>query len=524
MEIKKKITANSVKQGNLTDRDCKYYANFLKCNIEEIKQWAYLKLPTVEEITNYLESQDLCPYEINKKILEDATIVTVPYIFFFNPFIRRNLLDWMNFNIEDIILIVDEAHNLPNYAREIMTNELSIDSIKIARREANEFGNPILLDDIVVSRFLRKLEELLILASKEYVFEDDGFIPPHELKTELMHHFKITSKKLNTIIEEIITHGEIIKDKRRNEGKLARSFIHSIGIFLEFWINLEAEYYTKLVYSGRNSKIEAFCMDPSIATQIVNLCHSSIHISGTLKPLDEYRDSIGLDINTSIASFSSPFPKENLKLIYLNDITTKYEEITKDEKIIEKIEKYVLEICNSINRNVMVFFPSFKLMNRFLDDGIHFSFQKQFYKEEKGISQKILMKRIESFKNSTNSVLFSVIGGRVSEGMDFPGKQLEAVIIIGIPYPKPTAKQRALQHYYEVKFNKGWEYTVRAPTSRKILQAIGRMIRDDSDRGVAIILDKRAIQFREYLNKLNVSGDIVKDLSEFFDLNNNFQF
>lgn len=513
---KKKATIKSIKEGNLSPKYCKFYANFLHCNIDEIKEWSYLRLPTVEETINYLELKNLCPYEINKKLIEDAIIVTVPYIFFFNPFIRRNLLDWMNCRIEDIILIIDEAHNIPNYAREIMSVELSLEVLKIARKEANEFKNPILFNDVVITQFLRKLEEILKNSAKEYVLEEDGFVPPHEIKIELMHYFKITSKKLNTIIEDLITHGEIIKDKKRKEGRLPRSYIHAVGSFLLFWLDLEAESYTKLVYLSKNSKFEAYCMDPSLATDIVNLCHSSFHISGTLKPLDEYRDSLGLSKNTSIASFPSPFSKENLKIFYVTDVSTKYEELLKDEKIIEKLENYVIKICNSVEKNIVVFFPSFKLMEKFLDDGILFHFNKQFFLEEQGISQKKLMKRIEKFKAEGNAVLFSVIGGRVSEGIDFPGRQLEVVVIVGIPYPKPTAKQRALQHYYDVKFNKGWEYTVHAPTTRKLLQSIGRLIRDEEDRGVAVILDKRAIHFKEHLEGLEETNNVVLDLIRFF--------
>ena len=111
--------------------------------------------------------------------------------------------------------------------------------------------------------------------------------------------------------------------------------------------------------------------------------------------------------------------------------------------------------------------------------------------------------------------MFSVIGGRISEGMDFPAEELEIAVIVGIPYPKPTARQRGLQQYYEVKFRKGWEYTVEAPTARKILQSIGRLIRDENDRGVAVILDRRAPRFKKYIRDMTESKDLLKDIDGF---------
>jgi DNA excision repair protein ERCC-2 len=107
------------------------------------------------------------------------------------------------------------------------------------------------------------------------------------------------------------------------------------------------------------------------------------------------------------------------------------------------------------------------------------------------------------------------MGGRISEGMDFPAEQLEIAILVGIPYPKPTARQRGLQNYYDHKFGKGFEYAVQAPAARKMLQAIGRLIRNENDRGVAIILDKRAPRFHRYIREMRESKDLLADIDTF---------
>jgi len=109
------------------------------------------------------------------------------------------------------------------------------------------------------------------------------------------------------------------------------------------------------------------------------------------------------------------------------------------------------------------------------------------------------------------------MGGRISEGMDFPAEQLEIAVIVGIPYPKPTARQRGLQNYYDVKFGKGWEYTVQAPAARKMLQAIGRLIRNENDRGVAVILDKRAPRFHQYIKEMQESKELLSDMNRFMN-------
>jgi len=286
------------------------------------------------------------------------------------------------------------------------------------------------------------------------------------------------------------------------------------------------DQYTKLVVDaagGKNPRVEAYCLDPSLGAEIIKHFHSTIHMSGTLEPLEEYRDSLGLPEDTELISYPSPFPENNRKILFVKDVSTKYDEFLKDEKIVTRIGKYISNICNSFPKNTMVFFPSFNIMSMFKRNDTLNSINRCVYFEEQKMSQAALMELISDFKehgnnNGEKAALFSVMGGRISEGMDFPAEQLEIVVIVGIPYPKPTARQRALQHYYDLKFRKGWEYTVEAPAARKILQSIGRLIRDEDDRGVAVILDRRATRFKKYIRYLEESNNPLKDINDFLNI------
>jgi len=138
------------------------------------------------------------------------------------------------------------------------------------------------------------------------------------------------------------------------------------------------------------------------------------------------------------------------------------------------------------------------------------------YHERRDMDQDGFMKVINEFKQARGKAfMHAIAGGRVSEGIDFPGTEMELAIIAGVPYPKPTAKHRAFQHFCELKFGSGWEIAVEAPTTRKLQQAIGRLIRSETDRGVAVILDKRAVHFLESLSAKKTS-DPVSDANEFF--------
>ena len=529
----KKLAASNKNKG------CKYYRSYIgdKQKIDSIVEWTKNNLPTAEEFIEFCEKKAVCPYEINKMMIREAVVVVVPYVYVFDKTIRNMLFDWLSVSDDDIILIVDEAHNLPNYIRDLFSAQLSMWMLNSCVLEAKKFGDPKLSGGKVsVSKFCKMLIEIISVLRDTYVYgilengirtnayvKNDAFIPSHELESEIMSRLKITSKTLHDIVSDLAAYGEKIQEYQQKEGKLPRSYLHKLGAFLEFWINVEMDQYIKLVVDssgGKNPHIEAYCLDPSIGTGIINEFHSSIHMSGTLEPLEEYRDSLGLSKETELVFYPSPFSKENRKIFFVKDVTTRYDEIARDKKIVPRMWQHITDICNTFPKNIMVCFPSFNTLSLFQNKGSFDDIKRCLYVEEQSMSQSDLMDLVTSFKscgleNGSGAALFSVMGGRISEGMDFPAEQLEIAVIVGIPYPKPTARQRGLQKYYDFKFGKGWEYTVKAPAARKLLQSIGRLIRDENDRGVAVILDKRAPRFSQYIRDMRESRDILDDIHMF---------
>jgi DNA excision repair protein ERCC-2 len=316
------------------------------------------------------------------------------------------------------------------------------------------------------------------------------------------------------------SHGDVVRELRRKNGLLPRSYLHSVGAFMSLWLGVESDAYVKLILDGEAPRLEAYCMDPSLAAEPLHRCHSSIHMSGTLSPLDEYRQSMGLGERTVERTFPNIFPPGNRQVLFDPSVSMKYEDRIVDDSLPVIVRK-ASEVCRATTRNTAVFFPSYDIMEQSLAGGLGDDLGRRIFVEERGLHQQELMDTIDEFKKEgrkgeEGAVLFSVMGGRVSEGIDFPDRELEVAVLMGIPYPKPTAKQKALQYYYDIKFGKGWDYTVRGPTARRLLQTIGRLIRSESDRGVAVILDRRAAQFKEYIPDLLESEDPAKGVADFW--------
>ncbi len=495
---------------------CRFYANTISTDLKTVMRFAREDLPTAEEFVDHCVDRGLCPYEAAKMLVPAADVVAAPYIMFFDGFIRRTLLDWMETGLSEIVLIVDEAHNLPAYARELQSAKLTDLSLRMADREVDEHGDPEIGDGTSLKDLISMVAGALDKAVDEYLVDEDGIIPQSFLEEELMFSTHVTSRALAGMISQAMNYGEMVRDQRRLDGRLPRSFVHRMAGFLTAWHTLDEAEYVKLVSVGELKALEAYCLDASIACRAVLQCHASVHMSGTLAPMEDYSETIGLPSDARLAQIPSPFPPENRLVIYADDVTSRHDDIARDSSILERMTGRITSILNEVPRNTMVFYPSYALMERISPEASDLTGGRRAYSEQRSMDQGELMELVRCFKSPDGrAVMHAITGGRISEGMDFPGEEMEVAIIAGIPYPKPTARQRAFQHFCELRFGRGWEHAVKAPTSRKVNQAIGRLIRSESDRGVAVILDKRATHFEDTVGAVR-SEDVLADVEEFF--------
>jgi len=503
---------------DLTDLDgCPYYARVLQADLEELVERFSAKLPAPHEFEKYCRDENLCAYELSKKLVPHARLVTAPYAFFFHPHIRRSLLQWMGVGPDRIDLVVDEAHNLPNHLRDLTTVALPQESVRRARAEVAERGDFQLPDGPSATRFFdlvgAAVEELILALARD----DDAVLPTSVFEDALLTAMGGTSHRLDTWLGALATWGENLKEERRRERHLPRSWVHTVALTLLSWPQLEGEGYVKVATRLPRPALEAYALDASGAARPILDCHLSVHLSGTLAPLEEYRDSLGLGESTRLVDVPSHFPPENRRYLYDPTVTTRFEELRADPRAIGRLADRLVEVLQCLPVKTAVFFPSFDLLQKVLEAGLQSQLPGNVFIEYSKVPIGDLWRSIEGWKKDPNgTVLIGVAGGRLSEGIDYPDEELEAVVLVGIPYPRPTAKREALRTYLDAKTGKGWEYTVEAPAQRAILQACGRMIRSENDRGIAIILDRRAPTFAKQLPGLAPIGDLAATTRAFY--------
>jgi len=495
---------------------CMYHLRGLQAGSEPLLEWARETAPDAEAFSAHVTGAGQCPHVLSRALLAEAELVVAPYVYLFSPFLRAPLLRAMNVALADVIVIVDEAHNLPDHARDLATPRLSVRTLELALQEARQFGDPSVLGTTSLARFVHGLTDVLHEIRDSYLDAeaDDALVAPDEFDALLLSQFRTNTPALDrglTVMEE---YAASVRESRRRQGKVPRSYVGTVAAFLRAYREIDPSTHAPLVErDGSHVRLVAFALDPSVVTGVLADSSGSIHMSGTLAPLEEYRETIGLDPDrATLARFPSPFPPENRLVLVDDTVTTRHDDLARDPTLWNDIAARLREIRAATDRNMAVFLPSYETLHR-LAPALQ---GRPSFLEVRGERQDSLMDRLGAFKASRGGTLVSVVGGRLAEGLDFPDDELEVVVIVGLPYPKPTAKGEALVRFYDRRFGRGWEWAIKVPMMRRILQAAGRLIRTPTDRGVVVLLDRRAAMLRDAFSERTVTEDPARDVATFF--------
>ncbi len=503
---------------DLVDLDgCPYYARVLSSDLDGLAERFRAKPPFPHELDAFCREENLCAYELTKRLAPHARVVTAPYAFFFHPFIRRALFDWLRVRPDEVDLVVDEAHNLPSYLRDLTTVSLPLDSVRRAREEVQERGDFQLSEGPSATRFFdvvaASIEELV----HALVREEDAVLPPNLFEETLLAAVGGTTHRLDTWLGSLATWGENLKEERRKERHLPRSWTHTVALTLLSWPKLEPPQYAKVATRAPRAAIEAYALDAAVPAQPVLESHLSVHLSGTLAPLEEYRDALGFGSAARLLDVPSYFPPEHTRYLYDASVTTQFEALRSDPHAIARLADRIARVLEALPVKTAVFFPSFELMQKVLGAGLQAQLPPNAFIEYAKVPIADLWRSVEGWKSDPKgTVLLGVAGGRLSEGIDYPDEELEAVVLVGIPYPRPTAKRLALREFLDKTTGRGFEYTIEAPAQRVIRQAVGRMIRSENDRGIAILLDRRAPKFASALPGLAPLEDLPRLARSFY--------
>ncbi|WP_034448805.1 ATP-dependent DNA helicase [Butyrivibrio sp. AE2032] len=452
---------------------------------------------TPEKITEIALRHGICPHEFMLDTMNYCTVVIGDYNHIFSP--RVSMISKEPGN-QRIAVLVDEAHNMIDRGRDMFSASFSLSLIDemlqdfkgrdtkietMIHQLRNYFVNIGTCFDSSSSCFklMEEADEHKVLMTENWEAMRQ---PPRQLYAKLWY----TISRLSPVLDRL-EQGQC----RRTSMKFFFEARYFLTVLEHYFDNA---YITTASREGKEITITLNCLDcASKLDYIIRDRMSVIFFSATFTPYEYYRNClVGPDCDySSFLRLPSPFPPENLEIMIDSDISTAYKNrsLTQDE-----LASRIAECLKDRTGNHMIFFPSFEYLQQIMPR-LSNELTSKGVSDFKIISQITDMTSIEkenflkSFSEPYKGLLIgaAVLGGHFGEGIDLVGDKLTGVVIVGVGLPKITPERQILSNYYSERFGDGFAFAYRFPGWQKVLQAVGRVIRTETDTGFALLIDSR---------------------------------
>ncbi len=457
-----------------------------------------------ETIVSIANKHSICPFELELDLSLYSDIIICDYNYVYDP--TAYLKRYFDEDSTHHIVLVDEAHNLVERSKDMFSAELKKSTLEKAKKAQRHISN-------------KKIKNILAKIGKMFD-EYDSSLEYGQTKIDDL------SEEGYKIINRFVTvYQEVNKENNKDVSKELTELFIEVNKFLKISELISERYLIYIDKSETDLILKFYCLDASRFIKEKNrMVNSSVMFSATLSPIDYYIDLLGGDkTNSPSLSLNSPFPKENLKLLIAPKISTRYKN---RDKTYQDVANYILAFINAKKGNYFIYLPSYEYLDNLLKV-IEFPKNVDVHIQNKEMSESEKEEFISSFKkkNRKTVVGLAIIGGAFGEGIDLVGDSLIGVVIVGIGLPKINFESNEVVEYYKKNEINGFNYAYTYPGMNKVMQAVGRLIRSETDRGAALLIDERymwndyKILFKKEWDNYEVvvnEEDIRDSLQKFF--------
>ncbi len=442
------------------------------------------ELITPEKIAKKAKEYGVCPHELSLDVSLFCDLIIGDYNYLFDPMVRLQRYftakgPWL--------FLIDEAHNLPDRLREMYDGGLSLSRLHALYEALLREGEGGKLR-AALDLSMRYFREAIAPRAKDgektggereesgnlYRELPEGLLP---ILSELYVALESRLRRKEGLSSEIIT---ILREFRQELKRL-------LCILSEY-----GEGFRLLCAAdkGGDVRIRTLCLDTATpARHALSLGHGAVFFSATLSPLSFYRDLLGGDAASLLLDIPSPFDRDNLSIAVMDKISTRYTD--RDDSLME-VAECIRATVEARRGNYMVFCPSFPYMEsllpvfRSLCKDLRVMAQGRYMKGEE---RRAFLRAFEDPRDPV--VAFCVLGGIYGEAVDLVGDRLIGAVIVGVGLPFPDLMREQIALYFRDKSENGMEYAYIYPGMNRVLQAAGRVIRSESDRGSVVLIDDR---------------------------------
>jgi DNA excision repair protein ERCC-2 len=425
------------------------------------------------KIESYARKHTLCPFEFSLDLSYAADVVICDYNYIFDP--KVSLKRLIEDQKKETCLLVDEAHNLVDRAREMFSAEIFKSPFLTLKKEYQTKNSTL-------SRTAKGINDFLLAIKKE--IQSSGNPIVETIANELLEgleQFKIEA--------EI----ELLKQAGGKTDELLLETYFLVQNFLRIHKLYDDRFTTYVELEKSEVRLKIFCLDPSHQLSKIGKGYRSfVYFSATLSPIDYYQNLLGAKTEDYLINIPSPFSSDQTDF-HIEPLSTRYKdrEQTKDQ-----IVNLLASLLKNQTGNFLIFFPSYQYMMTVYD-----AFQGKLQNinillQAQGMSEIEREEFLASFQPNPSGTLvgFAVLGGIFSEGVDLKGDRLNGVIIVGVGLPQIGLERDLIKDHFQKVGKNGYDYSYVYPGINKVLQAGGRLIRSEEDKGLIVLIDDRFLQ------------------------------
>ncbi|BBH46449.1 helicase C-terminal domain-containing protein [Pseudomonas sp. KU43P] len=420
-----------------------------------------------------LEHQ-VCPYYLGQEMARWVDVLVADYNYYFDA--HALLFGLAQVNQWRVAVLVDEAHNLVERGRGMYSASLDQGQL-LALRQSKPQGLTSALDrlnrqwnalykaqrapyaasECLPEDFLRALQQCIGLIQERFNQQ------PTELDPQVLQFF-YQSLQFSRVAELFDEH--FLFDITQREGPRKR----------------------KLATLCLRNVNPARLLGPRMqAARSVTL------FSATLSPRHFYTDLLGMPADTAWLEVAAPFRAEQLEVRIASQVSTRYQE---RQASLAPIVALIAEQYQRQPGNYLAFFSSFEYLQQVAGLLAEQHPAIPTWAQAPGMDETARQAFLERFVADGQGVGFAVLGGAFGEGVDLPGTRLIGAFVatLGLPQVNPVNEQ--FKQRLGRQFGAGFDYAYLYPGVRKVIQAAGRVIRGDQDRGVLVLIDQRFAEAR----------------------------
>jgi len=452
------------------------YFDKIKLALEEIDQHQAFTRPVIEALARQYE---ICPFEFSLDLSLWADCIICDYNYVFDP--RVYLHRFFDFSPEPYLFLVDEAHNLPDRAREMYSAELDKQTVLELQRVLKP-GLPEL------AKKAHAINQTLLEIRKTCQAQGQPALVEHQPPESLLKAIREFSQKAEDWL--VLNHAAEFRQALLDFYFTCLNYLRAAEYFDTFYVS----YFERRGQSDLKAKL--FCLDPApMLAAPLERSRATVFFSATLLPIDYFMKLLTGAATHPWRVFQSPFPQENACLLIHPQIATRYAQRADSyAPLAEAIET----ICSAHVGNYLVYFPSYAYLAAVLELLTERLPAGQLLVQDRAMTEaerEAFLARF-SANNQETLVGLAVMGGIFGEGIDLVGERLVGVIVIGVGVPQLGLERDLIKAYFDGLGSSGFAYAYQYPGFNRVLQATGRVIRTETDRGIMVLIDDRFMHAR----------------------------